>query len=223
MVHIVLDLEMNKLDKKYKEERNICIREIIEIGAIALDDKFTEIGSFITLVKPEYNDVINPHIVDLTGISTEMVQDAPCFSQALGMFTDWVRNYNQEVSMYEWSDSDKEQLEKEIELKHVSGDDLLSIINWEWHDLQKEYGELLGLERPISLKQAIDYAGFDFEGRQHDALFDARNTAYLLSLSRDENRFEKTMKNVLDALKPKDIPCTLGSMFDFSKIMLQGA
>ena len=58
MKHIVIDLEMNALDKKFKDEKIICGREIIQIGAVLLDDQYQEIGYFNTLVKPQYNERI---------------------------------------------------------------------------------------------------------------------------------------------------------------------
>ena len=59
MKHIVVDLEMNHLARDYKEERIICSMEVIEIGAVVLDEAYAEIGSFKTFVKPQYNDEIN--------------------------------------------------------------------------------------------------------------------------------------------------------------------
>lgn len=44
MKHVVVDLEMNGLAKEYKEERKIWGREVIEIGAVVLDDDYHEIG-----------------------------------------------------------------------------------------------------------------------------------------------------------------------------------
>lgn len=42
MKHIVVDLEMNSLAKEYKVEKEICNREIIEIGAVVLDENYNE-------------------------------------------------------------------------------------------------------------------------------------------------------------------------------------
>ena len=55
MKHIVIDLEMNKIARS-SEARKICKSEIIEIGAVMLDENLQEIGNFRTYVKPEYND-----------------------------------------------------------------------------------------------------------------------------------------------------------------------
>ena len=37
MKYIVVDLEMNPIAKSYKEQRKQCRKEIIQIGAVALD------------------------------------------------------------------------------------------------------------------------------------------------------------------------------------------
>jgi len=47
-----------------------------------LDENLWEIGKFQIYVKPEYNDVIVPKISKLTGITNEMVANAPTFSVA---------------------------------------------------------------------------------------------------------------------------------------------
>lgn len=72
MKHIVIDLEMNKIARS-SEARKICKSEIIEIGAVMLDENLQEIGNFRTYVKPEYNDKIAAEIRNLTGITDAMV------------------------------------------------------------------------------------------------------------------------------------------------------
>ena len=85
MKHIVVDLEMNKVGKEY---RNLgCTMETIEIGAIMLDENFQEISSFRTYVKLEYNTRITSIVRDLTGITYDMVINAPKFDEAIKMFS----------------------------------------------------------------------------------------------------------------------------------------
>lgn len=83
MIYIVIDLEMNPLSKEFREERRICRNEIIQIGAVALDESYQEIGSFKTLVKPQFNEMITRKIEKLTGITTAMVREAPVFEKAI--------------------------------------------------------------------------------------------------------------------------------------------
>ena len=70
MKHIVIDLEMNKIARS-SEARKICKSEIIEIGAVMLDENLQEIGNFRTYVKPEYNDKIAAEIRDHRGDGSE--------------------------------------------------------------------------------------------------------------------------------------------------------
>ena len=56
MNHIVVDLEMNTIGKKHPA-RAIWRQEIIEIGAVLMDDNLTVIAAFRTYVKPEYRSI----------------------------------------------------------------------------------------------------------------------------------------------------------------------
>lgn len=218
MKHVVVDLEMNGLAKEYKEERKIWGREVIEIGAVVLDDSYHEVGSFKTLVKPQFNDRITPYFSDLTGITTEMVQEAPYFEEALTMFFSWCRSLDKQVNIYQWSESDLEQLVKEIELKGIILDSENQKMMNHWEDFQKEYGKTLNLESAVSLKNAAMYAGVDFEGREHDALDDARNTATLLRIVRTPELCKEALEHVIDALTPSPEGNTLGSLFNFAEL-----
>ena len=116
MKHIVVDLEMNNV-KKNTEAKRISRMETIEIGAVMLDDNLQEIASFRTYVKPEYNDVIEKKISNLTGITDDMVANAPKFNEALKMFTNWCLGTGDDVTIYAWSDTDYNQIKGEMILK----------------------------------------------------------------------------------------------------------
>ena len=72
-----------------------------------------------------------------------------------------------------------------------------------WKDFQKEYAKLIGTSRRISLSDAVFYLGENFQGAEHDALWDARNTAEVFKLSKDEENFFRIMAPVIDVYKPK--------------------
>ena len=218
MKYIIVDLEMNPIDKKYNMEREISRMEVIEIGAVALDEAYQEIGSFKTLVKPEYNDVIERRYERLTGISTKMVQEAPVFTQALHMFFSWCGSMGDEVEIFQWSDNDYRQIRKEMDLKHVALSPEEQKLFQSWKDFQEEYGKKLGVSSHLSLKNAIMYAGVDAEGTYHDALFDARNTAALFRTVRDPEACWKALGKVIRALKPEKKGTTLGDLFDFGSL-----
>lgn len=216
MKHIVVDLEMNNIRQK-SDARRICTNETIEIGAVMLDDNLQEISSFRTYVKPEYNDGIVPKISRLTGITDAMVVNAPKFKEALRMFTNWCLGTGDEVTIYAWSDTDFNQIRKEIVLKEYEiSEDERNLLETEWTDFQQEFDGHLGFERQVSLRMALDMAGIDFSGREHDALDDARNTAELLQIFRDEDLFDRTLRKIEEIMKPSSLGNTLGSMIDLS-------
>lgn len=218
MKHIVIDLEMNPINK-YDEARAICKDEIIEIGAVMLDEHLHEIASFRTYVKPEYNKIIEHRITALTGIATEMVQNAPCFREALRMFTHWCLACGDDITVYAWSENDYMQISKEMALKNYHAEPVEArILSKPWSDFQHEFDTGLGFDRQLSLKMALDMAGLEFNGRAHDALDDARNTAELLQVFRDEARFNKTLRIIKETMEPTPCTNTLGDLFDFSMV-----
>ena len=128
-----------------------------------------------------------------------MVANAPTFSVAFKQFTDWCLKIKDDVMIYAWSNTDHSQVMKEIQLK--------------------QYNIHLGFERQISLKLALDMAGIDFNGRQHDALDDARNTAKLLRVFKDEELFDQTLRKIEEVMKPSSLENTLGNLIDLSMFM----
>lgn len=218
MNHIVVDLEMNTIGKKHPA-RAICHREIIEIGAVLIDENLTEIASFRTYVKPECNDKINPEVEKLTGISYAMVENAPVFAEAFHMFTDWCLGIGKEFVIHAWSTSDYTQIKQEMRLKNYNpGKEEERITEIPWQDFQFTIDEYLGFERQISLQKALELAGIDFNGHAHDALDDARNTARLLSVYQDPVKNKETLEKIREIMIPTPLGNSIGAMFDFSML-----
>ena len=219
MKHIVVDLEMNEISGKYRREKAMCKMEIIEIGAVLLDENYMEIGHFKTLVKPQFNEKIGALYESITGITTEMVQNAPVFADGLQMFLSWCRSVKDEIRLYQWSDSDLMQITKEMNLKKVNLSEEEQNFLTVWNDFQREYGEKLMLHRQVSLKNAVMYAGLDFEGKEHDALCDARNTGILLRIIRDPELCTEMLGKVIEVMTPKGLSATLGELFNFNELL----
>nr|MCR5798121.1 exonuclease [Eubacterium sp.] len=143
----------------------------------------------------------------------------PKFSDALKSFTRWCLENGEDVEIYAWSGSDYGQISKEMLLKgykpEITEEKLLTT---EWKDFQQEFDRYLGFEKKLSLKQALELAGIGFDGKEHDALDDARNTADLMRTFRDENLFELTLRKVKEALTPTNNSCTLGDFFNFTAV-----
>ena len=199
MYHIVIDLEMNPVSREYREIRRNLTDEVIEIGAVKLDDGYRQVGEFQCYVRPEYGE-IRKHITKLTSITNDMVKDKECFAVSFQSFLDWIGD--EDAIIYSWSTSDIKQLRHECRMKMKEFD--LSWLNAHWVDLQKQFDDRLGLHNSLALKHALGAMDRNFEGTQHTALADAVNTSAILTLMQDDQKFRETMQPVIDLLKPKE-------------------
>lgn len=175
--HIILDLEMNPVDKS----RRGCVglaREVIEIGAVKLNSNYEVIDCFSCFVKPEYNSDISTYITKLTGISLTDVQNSLRFNEAMNQFTNWIGK--EKTRIYSWSDSDLIQLKKECYMKSVQMPANMS----RWIDVQLVYPRLMkiGIRRQkMSLQEAAAWYGISVEHKKaHRALYDAEITTELV-------------------------------------------
>ena len=192
MNHIMIDLEMNKIDKQQRGDIKLS-SELIEIGAVKMDDQFEVIDQYQTYVAPDYG-AMDHRIIALTGITDDKLVGA------------W---------FYSWSMSDIRQFQTESTFKEYKGP-IIARMESHWTDFQEVYSELLGINKKIKLKQAVTAADYEFTGAQHTALADAVNTAEILRLSKDADKFERVMKPVLDLFRPdKDQPTLLDMCPEF--------
>ena len=207
MIHVVLDLEMNPIKRSEKEIRRQLTDEVIEIGAVKLDDNYKQIDDFQCYVKPQHGE-ITKHITKLTGITNETVADKETFIKEFKHFMNWIDT--EDVTLYSWSTSDMNQLKNECRFKIPDFN-----VNWlerHWVDLQKAFDDKIGLHNNLALKHAIGAMNRNFEGTAHTALADAENTAAILALMQDNEAFMKTMKPVIDLLKPAELSSSIGDL-----------
>lgn len=205
--HIVIDLEMNKIEKQYRGALKLS-SELIEIGAVRMDENFNVIDNYQTYVSPDFG-AMDEKIIELTGITDETLKGAPRFAAAMDYFSAWIGN--ERTKFYSWSLSDLRQFQNESSFKSYTGKIIKKMEN-NWIDFQDEYSRLLGIEKKIRLEQAVSAADYEFTGAAHTALADAVNTAEILRLSKNKKEFERIMKPVLDLFRIDNQDNTLLSM-----------
>ena len=221
MNYIFIDFEMHPIDKIHKEQRKIAYTEIIEFGAVILNDKFEEFAEFKSYVHPLYSAEVLPQYTRLTHITSAMVHKAESFPVVLEKFADWCFQAGDDFKVYAWSENDLAQLKSEMRLKEIPVEGKYEKIVTSWYDFQKEYCDLIKLSKPISLSTALEILGEDFSGAIHDALWDARNTARLFALSQDHEEFEERKKTLCLFEEAEPVTVSLGELFDFSKLQLK--
>lgn len=217
---VFVDFEMNPIGRRQKQVRRICKSEIIEIGAVMIDEAGREISSYKSYVRPEYMDSIHTVCQELTGITMEMLVEAPHFQEAYGKFLEWCnRDGDNNYEIYAWSENDWRQLHAEMRLKAI--DVTAGRVQWmmqHWQNFQRIYCNLLGLTQIISLDKAVSTMGETFDGQMHDALWDARNTAKIYVLSKQSDEFYRVMKPIIEAMKPAEpLTYSLAEAFQAAK------
>lgn len=79
------------------------INEIIEIGAVKLDDELNTVDTFSELIKPVVSKKLRSRIKDLTHITNEDVRHGKPFSAVIAEFAEWVGD---DALIMTWGDTD---------------------------------------------------------------------------------------------------------------------
>jgi len=166
--------------------------ETIQIGIVLLDrNTMTCISTFETRVKPNIMGFVTPSCTDLTGISKESLKNAPRFEEALQDIDNWLRSFtHKKVLWCDWGWFDAKQIEADcLRNSNLACSHELPIKSLGIHfNLKKMFAkqDKLGHEskrtlKYLSLKGALWLCGMEFEGKEHNALVDAKNTARLIT------------------------------------------
>jgi len=92
MTYIVFDLEFNMFFKFNEGDyANPALKsEIIQIGAVKLNELLECIGEFNSMIKPVIYKRINPYVKKKTTINTKQVNQGTPFVQTIEGFNSWV-------------------------------------------------------------------------------------------------------------------------------------
>jgi DNA polymerase III epsilon subunit-like protein len=172
MNYIVFDLEWNQPpdERSIIQEPVYLNGEIVEIGAVKLDDSFRPVDELRLYIKPQFYTRMHREIVLLTGIRDKLLaeQGIP-FPEAYQKFIDWC---GEEYVFMTWSTNDMPMLIDNMVLHGIDLSDLP-----ECCDVQRIFSrEIMGGSTQYSLESALTLMK-EKGDKAHDALHDARNTA----------------------------------------------
>ncbi len=192
MNYIILDLEWDSVF--YKPEKRF-INQILQIGAVKLDDSFKIVDTFEVTVKSEISKKVTGRFAKLTGITTEKMLSGLPFLKAVQCYNQWAGD---DAVTMTWSNSDlytiienEETLLKDIRFKIEKYLDLQKFIQNELHI--KGYDE----KNQISLEAAAEMLNISTDGIDfHTARDDSIVCAYLLEKCYNKERFEALIKDV---------------------------
>lgn len=172
MHYIIFDLEWNQPpDDAAMVTQPLCLEgEIIELGAVKLNDRFEVVDEFCAYVKPQFYPRMHKRIATLTGIHDRTLSEKGVpFPEMHRQFLQWC---GEEYAFMTWSMSDLPVL---IDNMLIHGIDVSNLPDC--YDLQRIFSrEIMRSSTRYSLDTALNILKEKGEAA-HDALHDARNTA----------------------------------------------
>lgn len=172
MNYIIFDLEWNQCGSECEIiTEPVCLPgEIIEIGAVKLNDAFQKVDELRLFIKPQYYTKLHRRIVTLTGIrDKELAEKGLPFPEAYQKFMDFCA---EEYSFMTWSRSDLPIL---VDNMLLYGIDISQLPDT--YDLQRIFcNEIMRFSRKMALDDALKVLN-EKGDTAHDALNDSRNTA----------------------------------------------
>ncbi len=174
MNYVVVDLEWNQaMSSKSSVFNKLPIHlsgEIIEIGAVKLDENMRPAEEFTIDVKPVYFRRMHYKVKKITGFDKDRLSNGVSFPEALERFRAWCGDG---VSFLTWGCDDQNILEQNIIIHDLDWDWIAG-----WINLQLIYNLQTGGDKnQKSLASAMEHFEIEQTRVAHDALGDAYNTA----------------------------------------------
>ncbi len=167
MNYIVFDLEFNMFFKfKEGDLANPELKnEIIQIGAVKLNEQLETISSFDLIIKPVIYRRMNPYVRRKTNINTSRVVQGTPFVKAIESFSTWV---GEDSVLCSWGHDDILALRDNCLFFGFDDLSFNKFIN-----IQQIYMKYGGLSKQPSLESAVECLAIEIKTPFHDALSDA--------------------------------------------------
>lgn len=177
MNYIVLDLEWNQpasyQSPTFRRIGDKLMFEIIQIGAAKVNEKMEVVDEISILIHPTQYQVIHKRIKRITGITDELLDEAPEFTEAMQKFVDWC---GEDAIYVTWGCDDVSVLKQNVDF-----------FNFEMqfppmYDLQRLYAKQMGISGQVALKTALENLKIEIDDKRtfHNAMHDAYYTAKVL-------------------------------------------
>lgn len=176
---LVIDLEATTDDGGWPTEE----MEIIEIGAVIVDEQGREQDCFQSFVRPTRRPQLTAFCRALTHIRQADVDDAPTLKQLQPSFEPWLERHLASLQGWlSWGNYDRQQFEVEWRQQQIASC-LARLPHFNLKKLfNRQFRDIAG-RKQVGLNKALELAGLEFRGTQHRGIDDARNIARLLPLT----------------------------------------
>ena len=172
MNYIIFDLEWNQCPHGPEYENPRIPFEIIEIGAVKLNDSFQIVDEFNRIIKPRVYKHLHHHIRQMLNYDESVLRNGKPFEMVFKEFKEWCGT---DYIYGTWGTCDLTQLQKNMEYyyMHTIGEP------FRYYDIQAIFAEYYPEPGPCKLETAVDTLKLPTEDCFHTAINDARYTAYV--------------------------------------------
>ena len=177
MNYVVFDLEWNQGNQAQQTEHADIPFEVIEIGAVKLNDKYVMINEFSRLIKPEVYREMHQYTSKLIHLQMEELERGRPFAEVMKDFLEWCGT--EEYLFCSWGSLDLTELQRNMRYHNMTP---LSDRPIPYLDVQKLFSLVYedGKSRR-SLETAVDMVQLEKDIPFHRAFSDAYYTAKLLT------------------------------------------
>lgn len=187
MNYIIFDLEFNQDYKSVEETKNIlipkCPFEIIQIGAIKLNENLKKISIIDKLIKPEIYTNIHPFVNEMTGITMDLLNTAEPFIKMYKEFIEFVKT--DRCVLCVWGMTDIKELFRNIAYYSLD----ISMVPKECIDIQLYASKYFNCPKGtnIGLSNAVELLNIPVKSQFHNAFNDACYTFEVFKRIYNEN------------------------------------
>ena len=176
MKYIAVDFEWNQAQSskhtKILEDGKRFSGEIVQIGAVKLSENLEIESVFKSEIRPKVYTKMNTKVSELTGITSEMLENAPCFSDCCRKFIQWCEP---DAVFFTWGVDDIRVLRQNCSINGEDSDFFKTWYNLQvFFNMQTDTGS-----NQKSLAAAVEYFNIENTLKAHDALNDAYYTAMI--------------------------------------------
>ncbi len=177
MNYIIFDLEFNQGYNFTKEAKTVinpkCPFEVIQIGAVKLNDNFETVDTLDVLVKPEIYTELNPFVKGITGLTIEDLDRGKPFKEMYKEFIEFIKTDRSVLCV--WGVADIKELFRNIEYHELD----TTPVPTEYINIQSYASKELNCQKGINigLGNASQLLSIPIENNLHNAFNDAYYTA----------------------------------------------
>lgn len=173
MNYIVIDLEWNQCPIGGIEEENFPF-EIIEIGAVKLNEERIIVDEFHEIINPQVYLDLHPKTNEIIHIEKEELDKGNPFVEVILKFLNWCGS---NFYFATWGTCDLFELQRNMDYYNMKPLDNKPFI---YYDVQKLFSlQTEGKKNAHSLEYAVDYWNIEKKESFHRALWDAEYTAMI--------------------------------------------